>query len=208
MAPNDVRIIEISDEPIADWWQATLVPDGVVGEITVAGPSATDAYFNRDAQTALAKIREGERIVHRMGDLGWFDGEGRLWFCGRKSQRVVVDAISTLCTEQVEPVFNTHPEVARTALVGVGAKGAQRPVLCVELRRGIDKREWPRIENELRHLADGFVHAAKIEVFLRYPKPFPVDIRHNAKIGRETLAAWAASAPSLSPQAKGRAGEG
>ena len=206
--PNDVRIIEISDEPIADWWQATLVPDGVVGEITVAGPSATDAYFNRDAQTALAKIREGERIVHRMGDLGWFDGEGRLWFCGRKSQRVVVDAISTLCTEQVEPVFNTHPEVARTALVGVGAKGAQRPVLCVELRRGIDKREWPRIENELRHLADGFVHAAKIEVFLRYPKPFPVDIRHNAKIGRETLAAWAASAPSLSPQAKGRAGEG
>ena len=208
VAPNDVRIIEISDEPIADWWQATLVPDGVVGEITVAGPSATDAYFNRDAQTALAKIREGERIVHRMGDLGWFDGEGRLWFCGRKSQRVVVDAISTLCTEQVEPVFNTHPEVARTALVGVGAKGAQRPVLCVELRRGIDKREWPRIENELRHLADGFVHAAKIEVFLRYPKPFPVDIRHNAKFGRETLAAWAASAPSLSPQAKGRAGEG
>ena len=59
VAPNDVRIIEISDEPIADWWQATLVPDGVVGEITVAGPSATDAYFNRDAQTTLAKIREG-----------------------------------------------------------------------------------------------------------------------------------------------------
>ena len=194
--PNDVRIIEISDEPIADWWQATLVPDGVVGEITVAGPSATDAYFNRDAQTALAKIREGERIVHRMGDLGWFDGEGRLWFCGRKSQRVVVDAVITLCTEQIEPVFNTHPDVARTALVGVGAKGAQRPVLCVELRPGIDKRQWPRIETELRHLADGFVHAAKIEVFLRYPKPFPVDIRHNAKIGREKLAAWAAAQPA------------
>ena len=207
--PNDVRIIEISDEPIADWWQATLVPDGVVGEITVAGPSATDAYFNRDAQTALAKIREGERIVHRMGDLGWFDGEGRLWFCGRKSQRVVVDAVITLCTEQIEPVFNTHPDVARTALVGVGAKGAQRPVLCVELRRGIDKREWPRIENELRHLADGFVHTARVEAFLRYPKPFPVDIRHNAKIGRETLAAWAAKQPLVSsPCVQGEAGRG
>ena len=209
VAPNDVRIIEISDEPIADWWQATLVPDGVVGEITVAGPSATDAYFNRDAQTALAKIREGERIVHRMGDLGWFDGEGRLWFCGRKSQRVVVDAVTTLCTEQIEPVFNIHPEVARTALVGVGAKGAQRPVLCVELRRGIDKREWPRIENELRHLADGFVHTARVEAFLRYPKPFPVDIRHNAKIGRETLTAWAAKQPLVSsPCVQGEAGRG
>ena len=209
VAPNDVRIIEITDEPIADWWQATLVPDGVVGEITVAGPSATDAYYNRDAQTRLAKIREGERIVHRMGDLGWFDAEGRLWFCGRKSQRVVVDAFTTLYTEQVEPVFNTHPDVARSALVGVGAKGAQRPVLCVELRRGIGKHEWPRIEGELRHLADGLVHTARIDAFLRYPKPFPVDIRHNAKIGREQLAAWAAPlAPSLSPEAKGRVGEG
>ena len=27
---------------------------------------------------------------------------------------------------------------------------------------------------------------------LHYPKPFPVDIRHNAKIGREVLAVWAA----------------
>lgn len=193
--PNDVRLIEISDEPIADWWQAILVPDGVVGEITVAGPSATDAYFNRDAQTRLAKIREGDRIVHRMGDLGWFDAEGRLWFCGRKSQRVVVDAVTTLCTEQVEPVFNAHPDVARSALVGVGAKGAQRAVLCVELKRGIDKRQWPRIERELRHLADGFVHTAKVDAFLRYPKPFPVDIRHNAKIGREKLAVWASTQP-------------
>lgn len=198
VAGNTVRIIRIDDGAIPEWSDALQVAPGQVGEITVAGPSATDAYFNRDAQTALAKIREtlpggGERIVHRMGDLGYFDREGRLWFCGRKSQRVVVDAHTTLCTEQVEPVFNTHSEVARTALVGIGAKGAQVPVLCVELKRGIDKREWPRIENELRHLADGFVHAAKIAQFLHYPKPFPVDIRHNAKIGRERLAAWAAA---------------
>ena len=193
-----MRIIRIDDGAIADWSDALRVAPGQVGEITVAGPSATDAYFNRDAQTALAKIRErlpdgGERIVHRMGDLGWFDADGRLWFCGRKSQRVVVDAVTTLCTEQVEPVFNAHPAVARTALVGTGAQGKQSPVLCVELNAGIGKREWPRIERELRHLGEGFVHTAKVDTFLRYPKPFPVDIRHNAKIGRETLARWAAA---------------
>jgi acyl-CoA synthetase (AMP-forming)/AMP-acid ligase II len=195
--PNQVRIIRIGDEAIAEWSDALLVGAGQVGEITVAGPTATDTYFRRDAQTRLAKIREalpggGERIVHRMGDLGWFDGDGRLWFCGRKSQRVVVDASTTLCTEQVEPVFNAHPAVARSALVGVGARGSQRPWLCVELRRGVDAKQWPRIVDELRHRADGFVHSAKVEGFLRYPKPFPVDIRHNAKIGREKLAAWAA----------------
>ena len=198
VARNTVRIIRIDDGAIADWSDALRVAPGQVGEITVAGPSATDAYFNRDAQTALAKIRErlpdgGERIVHRMGDLGWFDADGRLWFCGRKSQRVVVDAVTTLCTEQVEPVFNAHPGVARTALVGTGAQGKQSPVLCVELNAGIGKREWPRIERELRHLGEGFVHTAKVDTFLRYPKPFPVDIRHNAKIGRETLARWAAA---------------
>ena len=201
VAGNTVRIIRIDDGAIPEWHDALQVAPGQVGEITVAGPSATDAYFNRDAQTALAKIREalpdgGTRIVHRMGDLGWFDGEGRLWFCGRKSQCVVVDAQATLCTEQVEPVFNAHPQVRRTALVGVGPAGAQRPVLCVELQAGTRAREWPRIAGELRHLADGFVHTAKIERFLRYPGQFPVDIRHNAKIGREKLAAWAAKQPA------------
>ncbi|UHQ21070.1 AMP-binding protein [Lysobacter sp. KIS68-7] len=191
--PNEVRIIRIDDGAIDTWSDALLVTPGHVGEITVAGPTATDTYFRRDAATALSKIRErrddgSERIVHRMGDLGWFDTDGRLWFCGRKTQRVVVDADTTLCTEQIEPVFNTHPRVKRTALVGVGAPGAQVPVLCYELA---DPREKSDIEDELRHIGEGFVHTAKVRHFLRHPG-FPVDIRHNAKIGREKLAAWAA----------------
>jgi acyl-CoA synthetase (AMP-forming)/AMP-acid ligase II len=122
--PNEVRIIAMTDGAIEEWSNVSQVKGGIVGEITVAGPSATDLYFNREAQTRAAKIRETlsdgtVRIVHRMGDLGYFDSEGRLWFCGRKSQRVVT-ANETLCTEQIEPVFNTHPEVYRTALVGVG----------------------------------------------------------------------------------------
>ena len=201
--PNDVRIIGIDDGAIAQWSDALLVKPGHVGEITVAGPTATDSYFNRDEATRLAKIREslpagGECIVHRMGDLGWIDADGRLWFCGRKSQRVVVDESTTLCTDQIEPVFNTHAEVRRTALVGIGAPGSQLPVLCVELRAGIAASQWQRIERELRHIADGFVHTARIDTFLRYPKPFPVDIRHNAKIGREQLALWAARQPRAS----------
>ncbi len=195
VAPNLVRIIGIRDDAIAEWSDALLVGEGVVGEITVTGPTTTDSYFNRDEATRLSKIREpiadgDTRIVHRMGDLGWVDGEGRLWFCGRKTQRIVT-ADSTLCTEQIEPIFNTHPDVRRTALVGIGTRGTQTPALCVELRTGVATLEWPRIEEELRHIADGFAHAAKVDTFLRYPGSFPVDIRHNAKIGREKLASWA-----------------
>ncbi|MFS8063030.1 MAG: olefin beta-lactone synthetase [Luteimonas sp.] len=195
VTPNEVRIIAIDDAAIAQWSDTLLVKPGQVGEITVAGPSTTDCYLNRDAATRLAKIRDlssdgGERIVHRMGDLGWIDDEGRLWFCGRKSQRVVTED-TTLCTEQVEPVFNTHPDVQRTALVGIGAPGEQRPVLCVELRDGIRRDAHARIAAELQHIGEGFVHTAQVETFLFHPK-FPVDIRHNAKIGREQLAVWAA----------------
>ncbi|WP_342316427.1 olefin beta-lactone synthetase [Lysobacter sp. FW306-1B-D06B] len=195
VAPNEVRIIAITDAPIAQWDDTQPVEEGVVGEITVAGPTVTDTYFNRDAQTKLAKIGErlpdgSERIVHRMGDVGYLDAEGRLWFCGRKSHRVET-ADGPLYTEQVEPVFNTHRDVRRTALVGVGAIGAQRPVLCVELAPGVDARQWQRIERELRAIGAPRAHAARIDTFLVHPK-FPVDIRHNAKIGREKLAVWVA----------------
>ena len=194
--PNDVRIIRIDDAAIADWSDDLVLPAGRVGEITVAGPTATDAYFNRDAATALAKIRETcidgtQRIAHRMGDVGYLDGDGRLWFCGRKSHRVRTRE-GELYTEQVEPVFNVHADVSRTALVGVGAAGSQVPALCVELQRGVDASQWPRIEAELRELGRGHVHTARIDRFLPHPG-FPVDIRHNAKIGREQLAAWAAT---------------
>jgi acyl-CoA synthetase (AMP-forming)/AMP-acid ligase II len=193
--PNEVRIIRIVDAPIADWRDVDVLPHGEVGEITVAGPTATDTYFRRDAATRIAKIREtlpdgGERIVHRMGDVGWFDGEGRLWFCGRKTQRVET-ADGPLYTEQVEPVFNAHPLVRRTALVGVGEPGRQSPVLCYELQPGVGT-DRAQVEAELRAIGARHPHTARIAAFLPHPG-FPVDIRHNAKIGRETLAAWAAA---------------
>ena len=196
VAGNDVRIIGIDDDAIEHWQDALQMGVGQVGEITVAGPSATDTYFNREAATRLAKIQEtmpdgSVRTVHRMGDLGYFDGEGMLWFCGRKTQRVVVDAITTLCTEQVEPVFNTHPAIARTALVGIGTTGAQDAVLCYELKPGI-ARARTQHEDQLRAIGERFPHTARINTFLHYPKAFPVDIRHNAKIRREVIAAWAA----------------
>jgi len=191
--PNLVRIIAMTDTPIDKWTDAHELRPGEIGEITVTGPSTTDAYFNRAAATRAAKIHEllpdgHARIVHRMGDIGYFDPEGRLWFCGRKSQRV--DSMDgPLHTEQVEPIFNVHPKVFRTALVGVGEPGRQKPVLCVELHPGAGV--FSKIEPELRQLGARFAHSARIAHFLPHRK-FPVDIRHNAKIRREQLAQWAA----------------
>jgi hypothetical protein len=41
-------------------------------------------------------------------------------------------------------------------------------------------------------MASNHAHTGRIAHYLCHPA-FPVDIRHNAKIGREKLAKWAAS---------------
>ncbi|WP_086826891.1 fatty acid CoA ligase family protein [Allokutzneria sp. NRRL B-24872] len=182
---NEVRIIGVDDGPIAEWSDDLLVEPGEIGEITVAGPSVSERYHNRPDATALHKIRDGDRVVHRVGDLGRLDEQGRLWFCGRKSQRVRA-ARGDLNTEQVEPIANTVRGVRRSALVGVGPVGEQRPVVCVETERGLKQADRDRIADEVLAL----VGDRGIETVLFHPR-FPVDVRHNAKIGRERLARWA-----------------
>lgn len=192
----EVRIIRITDDPIEEWTDELCVPEGQIGEIVVHGPMVTQAYFHRADLTAAAKIRDSAsgRMRHRMGDVGYFDQSGRLWFCGRKSHRVVT-ADRTYFTEPVEGVFNNHPAVFRTALVGVNRGGRMEPVLCVERERHEKGVEYCRTNAELAKelLAVGakFEHTRAIQTILFHDR-FPVDIRHNSKIFREKLAVWAA----------------
>ena len=192
VAPNDVRIIAITDEPVSDWAQVRELPVGEVGEITVAGPTVTTMYIGRPEATTAAKINRDGLIVHRMGDVGYFDAAGRLWFCGRKSHRVELRGV-TLYSAPVEEVFNTHMAVFRTALVGATVGGTRVGVLCVELdpetsrKHALSEHE---LFDQLKSLGAKFAHTKGIAHFLIHPG-FPVDIRHNAKIGREKLAVWA-----------------
>ena len=182
-------VIKLSDGPLERWSPDLLVRDGEIGELVVKGPIVSPCYFSRPQSDALAKIRgAGGGVYHRMGDAGWKDSAGRLWFCGRKSHRVVT-AAGTLFTIPCEAVFNAHPDVRRTALVGVGPAGEQTPVLCAELEPG--KKARPALTRELLALGAAGPLTKGIKAILFHPG-FPVDIRHNAKISREKLALWAA----------------
>jgi acyl-coenzyme A synthetase/AMP-(fatty) acid ligase len=122
-----------------------------------------------------------------MGDVGYLDAEGRFWYCGRKSQRVET-ADGPLFTECVEAIINCHPAVRRSALVGVGDRDRQVPVLVLEAANDHADVNWIR---ELRPLARTNEHAHRVDHFLVH-RSLPVDVRHNAKINREALAEWAA----------------
>ncbi|MBA3619357.1 MAG: AMP-binding protein [Acidothermales bacterium] len=184
----DLAVIDISDEPVRRVTDSMRRPDGLVGEIVVRGPNVTDTYAERPAATALAKTDWDGQLAHRMGDLGYLDGAGRVWFCGRKAHRVTT-VTGTMFSVPCEEVFNAHPAVRRSALVGVGAPGRQRPVICVELERGVSAS--PALSAALFALATRDPLTETIGTVL-YHCGFPVDIRHNAKIDRGALAVWAA----------------
>jgi acyl-coenzyme A synthetase/AMP-(fatty) acid ligase len=186
-----VRVIRISDEAIPTWDDALVLAPREVGEIVVKGPVVTRAYHGRPEATALAKIADGSGGVwHRMGDLGYLDETGRVWFCGRKSQRVVT-ADGTLFTICCEGVFNAHSSVLRTALVGVPRGATTEPVLCVERDPESSPLTDEQLTRELLELGAAHEHTRGIKRLL-FHRSFPVDVRHNAKIFREKLAVWAA----------------
>jgi acyl-CoA synthetase (AMP-forming)/AMP-acid ligase II len=190
LEPNRVRIIRISDIAITDSSETTGMPFGMPGEIVVTGPTCTDTYWQRDADTAMAKFTdENGAIWHRMGDVGILDGEGRLWYCGRVSQRIDTGQ-ETLFADQCEAIFNQHPDLRRSAVVGVGPRGRQIPVLCIELKGKLSAVDNERVHFDLLQLAQAHGITRSIRTVLVHPG-FPVDIRHNSKIGREELAKWA-----------------
>jgi acyl-CoA synthetase (AMP-forming)/AMP-acid ligase II len=189
-----VKIIAITAGAIATLDDAAELPAGEIGEIIVQSPSTTREYYRRPEPTRLAKIPDGESFWHRMGDVGYFDAAGRLWFCGRKAH-VVETPQGRLFSVKCEAIFNEHPRVFRCALVGLGLKPQQRPVIIIEPERG--QLPKPGSSEELSfkmELAErGAMHEITqgIEEFLFHPS-LPVDVRHNVKINREQLTTWAA----------------
>jgi acyl-coenzyme A synthetase/AMP-(fatty) acid ligase len=201
---NEVKIIALADRPLAGLVEAVELPPGAIGEIIVAGPSVTREYDALPAATAAAKIRDGSRVWHRLGDAGRLDAAGRLWFCGRIAERVET-ADGPLHTGQVEPLFNSHPAVRRSALIALpaaaGRPGAAlviEPADPVALKGTVARR---RLARELVLFAQGHPFAARIRVFYFHPK-FPVDVRHNAKIHRLALARWAIGAKGIHSEPK------
>lgn len=183
----DIRIIPVTEDPIPTWSDDLRLPVGEIGEITVGGPQMSPEYKDAPEANALAKIREGDRVLHRMGDLGYLDEQGRLWFCGRKAHRLET-ASGMVPAVPVENVYNEHPDVFRTALVGVGPRGREIPVLCVEMEPG---KSWSaEVEAALRKLEEDTRWEGVVQRFLPHGG-FPTDARHNSKIRNEDLKLWA-----------------
>ena len=177
-----IQVISVDDLPIENIEDATLCSVGEIGEIIVQGEVVTKEYFTSKAGTKLAKIYDGKSLWHRMGDLGYLDTEGKLWFCGRKTHRVAIEN-QMLCSIPCEALVNNHPWVGKSALIGLGESGNRRAAIVLETSSLTRKNEREKLVSEVQELcAQSPITNAIKEVY--FYDTFPVDIRHNIKIDR------------------------
>jgi acyl-coenzyme A synthetase/AMP-(fatty) acid ligase len=170
---------------------ATAGP-GVTGEVVVHAEHVKLRYDALWATQSAGVTADGG---HRTGDVGHMDASGRLWVEGR-----LVHVVSTprgpLTPVGVEQLVEELPQVSRAAVVGVGPAGTQAVVVVVEpaaerARAGSRKRSGlaePALAAAVR--ASAATIAPHVAAVLVVPA-LPVDIRHNSKIDRTRLAAWA-----------------
>jgi acyl-CoA synthetase (AMP-forming)/AMP-acid ligase II len=187
----DVQIIKINNAQIEYLSDKDFLPIDTIGEIIVSGKVVTPSYWNLPEKTKLSKIIEQtpskKKLWHRMGDLGYFDKNGYLWFCGRKDHRVTYYK-NMKCSINCEQVFLQHKNVSRAALIGLGPFGSHTPAIVIEpihrsFIKGIDKVQ---LEYELQELAKKHKHTMDIQTFF-FKRKLPVDERHNVKIDRLKL---------------------
>ena len=156
----------------------------LVGEICVSGPHIKDRYDCLWA-TQSATMRDG---WHRTGDVGHVDGLGRLWVEGRLAH-VIVTAEGPRTPVGPEQRAERVDGVRQAACVGVGPAGAAVIVLVVvpEQAPRRDGLADAALTARVRAAVGGDV-AAVLAV-----RALPLDIRHQSKIDRRAVAAWAQS---------------
>ena len=156
-----------------------------IGEIAVKGKQVTQQYFANPSANLAAKITDVDAQWHRMGDLGYFDEQGALWFVGRNRHRVLSDG-QRCYPIMVEAIFNQHSIVRRSALIQLPGKAA----IVIERqdrKTQLTVAERAELVSELKELAKYHPMSKDIKDFFLHAD-FPVDCRHNIKIDRLRLA--------------------
>ncbi len=184
----EIKIIKSTNDVIENITNEMFLPKNTIGEIIVRGPTVTREYLDLPEKNRETKIMDIEGTFwHRMGDVGYIDEKGQLWFCGRKTHQVDTET-TKLYPIPCEAIFNKHPAVKRSALVGLGKPGKQIPAIVIERKDGqyLSGKSRSIFESELLAVAKKYPHTKDIQkIYLS--RSFPVDVRHNIKIDRLKL---------------------
>jgi acyl-coenzyme A synthetase/AMP-(fatty) acid ligase len=159
---------------------------GVLGEVLVQAGHLKERYDRLWLTDQAAERGTPPGRWHRTGDVGHLDAQGRLWIEGRLGH-VLRTADGPLAPVGPEQHVERVAQVRRAAVVGVGPAGLQQAVAVVETEPGVRR---PGLAPEALTAAVRAASPVALAAVLFVPR-MPTDVRHNSKIDRARLAAWA-----------------
>ncbi|WP_205709152.1 alpha/beta fold hydrolase [Kineococcus siccus] len=181
----------------------------VTGEVVVGASHVKDHYdqlwlTQADSVAVRAPAGAAPRRWHRTGDVGHLDAQGRVWIEGRLAH-VVVTGTEVVTPVGVEQRAESVPGIARAALVGVGPRPARQLAVVAEASEPVARTSVadPELAEAVRTATGRDLVAVLLVPAL------PTDVRHNSKIDRVRVAAWAGRALAgerVPPLVPGRAG--
>ncbi|AZU02511.1 alpha/beta fold hydrolase [Brevibacterium linens] len=166
---------------------------GRLGEFVVSAAHIKSGYDNLWRTTAASARDDLHGLTwHRTNDIGHIDDAGRVWLEGRL-QHVVTTPRGPVGPGGLEALIDADAQVSRSSVVGIGPVGTQALVAVLDaegtsLAPGLAPLDLTERLRETVAEAGGHDLAAVLVA-----PEFPTDIRHNSKIDRSRLAAWADS---------------
>ena len=84
------------------------------GEVFVRSKSAFDTYYKNDASYAASSRGD----FHTVGDIAYWDDEGYLYICDRKTDMIITGGMNVYPAE-IEAALEQHPEIYDVAVFGI-----------------------------------------------------------------------------------------
>ncbi|MBD67134.1 MAG: hypothetical protein CME62_18180 [Halobacteriovoraceae bacterium] len=172
LAGVEVAVVKMNEEKVVEL-------DSSIGEIIVHSPNVTRAYYQDKESTEASKLIYKDKLWHRMGDMGYFDQEKKLWFCGRLKHAFEFQG-HKVYPVQIEQILNQHPKIQRCALVY--SHKLKQPCLFIVVTKNVQL---------LKAEVFSFIKEKQLDYLvknIRFVSALPVDTRHNIKIDRIKLA--------------------
>ncbi len=154
-----------------------------VGEIYINSKMTSKQYFENEDANKKSKLDKSGKLYHFIGDLGYQDRWGRLWYLGRSSHVLKVGSESIYSIE-IEGLLNSHPKIEKSALVKV--RDEVSVAIIVKEKKTMGDLEKEELFEELRVFGKNYPKVQLIKNFY-VVDTFPVDTRHNIKIDRILL---------------------
>ncbi len=174
----EVQLVGADQRPAAD---------GEIGELWVRGPNVMKGYYHAPDETAATINSEGwfnTRDLARMEN--W-----NLFIVGRTSE-LIVRFGENVYPAEVEAVLNSHPAIARSAVIGrsvEGTKGGEEIIAFVQLSPSATASEGELAQFAAQHLAP---HKRPSQILLVPSMP----LTSTGKVMKAELAKMTNSAPA------------